>query len=124
MLGVDYSEKSTELALEISKERGLEDIDFVCADVIKGDPLCWAGEPFDVVLDKGTFDAISLSDEVLQDGRKMAEGYAEQIAKTVKPGGWFIITSCNWTEDELKKKIGGVGGIARPRETARKIYGS
>jgi len=112
MLGVDYSEKSIELAVDIAKERGLDgDIDFVCADVVRGDPMKWAGELFDVVLDKGTFDAISLSDELLEDGRKLAEGYTETIAQIVKPGKWFIITSCNWTEDELKMKLGGVGGI-------------
>jgi len=112
MLGVDYSEKSIELAVDIAKERRLDgDVEFVCADVVREHPMKWAGEPFDVVLDKGTFDAISLSDELLEDGRKLMEGYAEQIVQTVKPGKWFIITSCNWTEDELKRKLEGVGGI-------------
>ena len=114
MLGVDYSEKSIELAKDICKERELEgDIEFLCADVVRERPETWAGEPFDVVLDKGTFDAISLSDEVLPDGRKLAEGYAEKISQTVKPGKWFLITSCNWTEEELKRKIGGVGGMEK-----------
>ncbi|RPB24153.1 S-adenosyl-L-methionine-dependent methyltransferase [Terfezia boudieri ATCC MYA-4762] len=112
MLGVDYSEKSIELAIDIAKERGLDgDVEFVCADVVREDPMKWAGEPFDVVLDKGTFDAISLSDEVLEDGRKPAEEYAEKIVQTVKLGKWFIITSCNWTEDELKRKFVGVRGL-------------
>ncbi|KAF8418802.1 S-adenosyl-L-methionine-dependent methyltransferase [Tirmania nivea] len=112
MLGVDYSEKSIELAIDIAKERGLDgDVEFVCANVVIDDPMKWAGVPFDVVLDKGTFDAISLSGELLEDGRKLAEGYAEKIAQAVKPGKWFIITSCNWTEGELKRKLGGVGGL-------------
>lgn len=117
MLGIDYSEKSIDLAIDIAKERGLgEDVEFMCADVVRENPVEWAGEPFDVVLDKGTFDAISLSDELLEDGRKLEEGYAEKIAQTVKPGKWFIITSCNWTEDELKRKLGGVGGMITAKD--------
>ena len=111
MLGVDYSKKAVELAQEIARQRGLgEEVEFACVDVVRGDVTQWAGEGFDVVLDKGTFDAISLSDEELEDGRRLAEGYAEKIAQTVKVGKWFIITSCNWTEGELKTKVGGVGG--------------
>ncbi|KAF8466943.1 S-adenosyl-L-methionine-dependent methyltransferase [Kalaharituber pfeilii] len=112
MLGIDYSEKGVELAKEIARLRGLEkEVEFECVDVIKDDVQKWAGDGFDVVLDKGTFDAISLSDELLEDGRRIAAGYAEKVAQAVKPGKWFIITSCNWTEEELKEKLGCVGGL-------------
>ena len=113
MLGVDYSEKAIELATEISKERGLEEcIEFKCSNVVTEDYLKWAGQAFDVVLDKGTFDAFSLSDEQLEDGRRVADGYVQSIVQTVKPGKWFVITSCNWTEEELKRKFEGVGGMS------------
>lgn len=112
MLGVDYSENAIELAIEISKERGLEErIEFKCANIVTENHMKWAGQAFDVVLDKGTFDAISLSDELLEDGRRMADGYVQNIVQAVKPGKWFVITSCNWTEEELRRKIEGVGGV-------------
>ena len=109
---MDYSEKAIELAIEISKERGLEGcIEFKCANVVTEDHKKWAGQAFDVVLDKGTFDAICLCDELLEDGRRVADSYAQNIVQTVKPGRWFVITSCNWTEEELRRKIEGVGGM-------------
>ncbi|OLN81807.1 Protein-lysine N-methyltransferase EFM4, partial [Colletotrichum chlorophyti] len=57
---------------------------------------------WDVVLDKGTFDAICLSDEKDAQGRRICEGYRGRVLRLVKPGGLLLITSCNWTEEELK----------------------
>lgn len=56
---------------------------------------------WDVVLDKGTFDAISLSDERDALGRRVCEGYLGRVLRLVRPGGVFLVTSCNWTEAEL-----------------------
>ena len=56
---------------------------------------------FDIVLDKGTFDAISLADDA-QDTR-VCERYPDIVRRLVKKGGYLIVTSCNWTEDELVK---------------------
>ena len=57
---------------------------------------------FDVVLDKGTFDAISLSDEVdPETGQRAFMGYAARAEALVRPGGLLLVTSCNWTEQEL-----------------------
>jgi len=63
-------------------------------------------------LDKGTFDAICLSDEKDEQGRRICEGYKDRIAALVKPhGGLFIVTSCNWTEGELRAWfVEGTGG--------------
>ncbi|WYZ40507.1 hypothetical protein EsH8_IV_000848 [Colletotrichum jinshuiense] len=57
---------------------------------------------WDVVLDKGTFDAICLSDEKDAQGRRICEGYRGRVLRLVKPGGLLLITSCNWTEEELR----------------------
>ncbi|KAI5792433.1 S-adenosyl-L-methionine-dependent methyltransferase [Peziza echinospora] len=114
MLGVDYSEAGIELAKQIATQHGLEDgeVQFAVVDVIRDDVTQWAGEEgFDVVLDKGTYDAISLSGELLEDGRRLVEGYAEKVASAVKKGGWFVITSCNWTEEELVARLNGTGGL-------------
>ena len=64
---------------------------------------------FDVALDKGTFDAISLSDAIdPETGKRACERYAERVASLVKRGGLVLITCCNWTEEEL------VGWFTRP----------
>jgi EEF1A lysine methyltransferase 2 len=53
---------------------------------------------YDVCIDKGTYDAISLNpDNSLVQRQK----YKQSIGQLVKPFGLFIITSCNWTESEL-----------------------
>lgn len=57
---------------------------------------------WDVVLDKGTFDAVSLSDEKDENGRRICEGYRGRVLRLLRTGGVFLVTSCNWTEAELK----------------------
>lgn len=64
------------------------------------DLLTEALEPsaFSLVLDKGTYDAISLNPENNMDKRR---NYIKKVHELMKPNGIFIITSCNWTDDEL-----------------------
>ncbi|MCJ1307112.1 hypothetical protein MMC25_000758 [Agyrium rufum] len=69
----------------------------------------WESGGFDLVLDKGTFDAISLSEE--RDpatGQRICGLYAGRVERLVRKGGLLLVTSCNWTEEELKAWI--VGG--------------
>ncbi|RPA89104.1 hypothetical protein L873DRAFT_1755436 [Choiromyces venosus 120613-1] len=119
-VGVDYSDKAVSLAKGIAEERGVMDkVGFWTADVLALDGgEVWvpedggSGGGFDVCLDKGTFDAISLSDEALEDGRRVYEGYAEHVVKVMrKGGGLLVVTSCNWTEEELKGKILATDGM-------------
>lgn len=56
---------------------------------------------FDIVLDKGTFDAISLADNAK--ATRVCERYPDIARRLVRRGGFLIVTSCNWTEDELVK---------------------
>ncbi|KAK3495092.1 methyltransferase domain-containing protein [Neurospora hispaniola] len=57
---------------------------------------------WDLVLDKGTFDAVSLSDSRDARGRRICENYGARVLQLLRPGGFFLVTSCNWTEEELK----------------------
>ncbi|AEO57932.1 hypothetical protein MYCTH_2304739 [Thermothelomyces thermophilus ATCC 42464] len=60
------------------------------------------GQGWDLVLDKGTFDAVSLSGERDDKGRRVCEGYGERVLQLLRTGGIFLVTSCNWTEKELR----------------------
>ena len=111
MVGTDYSTKSIEFARQVAENKGLGkgsegEVEFAEWDILKSDPsellTREQTQGWDVVLDKGTFDAISLSDEKDAQGRRIVEGYKERIVPLMKKGGRLLITSCNWTEDELK----------------------
>jgi len=107
MVGIDYSPASVKLAKTIAEQREQE-VRFEVVDVIKDDltGADWVPQGgFDVVLDKGTFDAISLSGEALADGRRVVEAYPAKVAAAMKKGGWLVVTSCNWTEEELARRI-------------------
>lgn len=127
MMGVDYSEKSIEFARRIARDEreerekgdgevstGEGEIEFVTWDIMKEDPApkvlngAQAGG-WDIVLDKGTFDAISLSEETDADGKRIFEGYRERVLALVRDGGLAVVTSCNWTEEELIQWFVGKG---------------
>lgn len=80
-----------------------EEVTFEHFDILNNQPGPWLDSGFDIVLDKGTFDAISLSDEVNAQGRKVFETYGSKVEPLMKIGGFLVITSCNWTEEELRK---------------------
>ncbi|KAH7724721.1 Protein F29B9.1 [Aphelenchoides avenae] len=112
LCGVDYCDKAVELARRTAEtEKGPSDvtIEFKAADLIaeKTDPNLRGR--FDVVLDKGTWDAISLAG----DRTTRLKNYRRTVVdlfRTREPGvgteasaklGLFVIFSCNFTKDEL-----------------------
>ncbi|KAG6365030.1 hypothetical protein INS49_006636 [Diaporthe citri] len=112
-LGVDYSGESVALARQIAGSgavAGDDEVEFAEWDVLRGDygvVLSQAqGGGWDIVHDKGTFDAVSLSDEADARGRRVSEGYKARVVRLVRPGGLFLVTSCNWTEAELQGWFG------------------
>lgn len=120
MLGVDYSVGSVELARRIAREKNgvVGNVEFRVWDIMGEDP--WEGGEFDVVLDKGTFDAVSLSAEEDGRGRRVCEGYRARVEQLVKRGGVLLVTSCNWTEEELRGwfeggELGFEGRVGYPR---------
>ncbi|OQO03113.1 hypothetical protein B0A48_11368 [Cryoendolithus antarcticus] len=104
LVGVDYSATSVELARRIEEARQLDDgmgVRFEEWDMLVQPPGDWCGRGgFDVVLDKGTFDAISLmpreADEVA-----VSDVYRRTAEGLVKTDGLLVVTSCNWTKVEL-----------------------
>ncbi|KAH7136078.1 S-adenosyl-L-methionine-dependent methyltransferase [Dendryphion nanum] len=112
LVGIDYSSSSISLAKQIlaTKPSPYSSIQFHEWDILTQTPGPWVPNGgFDVVLDKGTFDAISLSEEKDERGRRVCEGYAERVAGLVAKGGRCLITSCNWTEEELRGWFEGEG---------------
>lgn len=117
LTGIDYSEGSTRLSRSIETQRreALPDeideeeemvnpveVEWRTGDLLRDD----LNEEWDLVLDKGTFDALCLSQEVVEEkgGRLPSAVYPEQVAKLVKTGGFFLITSCNFTEEEIRRR--------------------
>ncbi|OAA58798.1 hypothetical protein ISF_06581 [Cordyceps fumosorosea ARSEF 2679] len=120
LAGVDYSAHSIRLASQIAAAASTQEppssfaIRFVECDLLHGPPLSSllpAPNTFDVVLDKGTFDAISLSDATDDRDRRACEGYRARVLPLLPVGGLFLITSCNWTEDELRGWFVGGEGV-------------
>lgn len=116
---MDYSAESVALARQIAGSgavAGDDEVEFAEWDVLRGPygAVLGAGgqegqeegRGWDVVHDKGTFDAVSLSDEADAHGRRVSEGYKARVVRVVRPGGLFLVTSCNWTEAELEGWFG------------------
>ena len=118
LVGVDYSEASIDLCRQLATQKGYplgpsfdgsRSLEFAIWDIMRTPPRQEWVEGFDVVLDKGTFDAVSLSGEVDEQGKRLCEGYRERVEKLVKKGGYVLVTSCNWTEEELGEWFTGGG---------------
>ena len=109
LVGVDYSETSVQLARRIASQKGIEACRFERWDLLADPPGNWLGERFDVVLDKGTFDAISLM-AANADGLHPCDVYRQNVVPLVKAGCFLSITSCNWTKDELIEWLAPDGG--------------
>ncbi|KAI1705108.1 methyltransferase domain-containing protein [Ditylenchus destructor] len=106
LCGLDYSEKAIELCRKTSNQQleGKEapEIDFQTADILSDlnetqSQLC---HRYDVVLDKGTWDAISLNGDRML---RLAQ-YRSAVLSLFRGSGekrYFVIFSCNFTRDEL-----------------------
>ena len=96
--GVDYSEGAIELARKIAQKDEC-DIRFDTLDLLDRNVVeekfhaC-----FKIVVDKGTFDAISLSETAAKD----KVSYVENVSQMLVSEGLLLITSCNWTQSELE----------------------
>ncbi|TKY87282.1 hypothetical protein EX895_003959 [Sporisorium graminicola] len=116
LVGIDYSPASIELARSIAAKRGgdCERVHFSTADLLDSDSVqnlytlpktqLDAEEGWDLVCDKGTLDAIALSSQPVN-GALPIDLYSNAVHTLVKKGGIFLITSCNFTEQELATRF-------------------
>ncbi|KAK4925159.1 hypothetical protein LTR28_012287, partial [Elasticomyces elasticus] len=82
--------KASPAADDVNKEteltHPLQPIRFEKWDLLTEEPGAWLADGFDAVLDKGTFDAISLSAETDAEGRRICESYRDRVTPLVKTG--------------------------------------
>lgn len=126
LVGVDYSESAVVLANTIAESRqakisykvrhrlnsysvlrleGNVSVQFIIQTM---DVLSEGGvdsedhEKYDLLLDKGTFDAISLMEDF---GSAVRERYLKATSSLLKEDGLFLIATCNWTINEIMQHM-------------------
>lgn len=105
LMGIDYSTNAIELSKSIAADQEL-DIEYSVLDLLSSENIqeVLGSRQFDIVHDKGTYDAISLHPD---DPQSKREAYISNVHKMLDNEGLFILTSCNWTEDELLRSFTG-----------------
>ena len=117
--GVDYSPGAVALARKIASQEECE-ATFSTLDILDSELVSAEFKArFKIVIDKGTFDAVSLSENSLRD----RERYVASVATMLQPGGIFMITSCNWTESELIKHFSAAFSLLETVPTPTFTFG-
>ena len=119
LYGIDYSPDSIEFAKMIieSKEKKYDkkfNINLFCEDINTKNKII--NEKFDVIHDKGSFDAYMMNKD------NTLDNYHNYIKSYSKNGTTFIITSCNNTRDELKNKFPLEKGFQYVEEIKNKTF--
>ncbi|XP_064370429.1 EEF1A lysine methyltransferase 2 isoform X2 [Dromaius novaehollandiae] len=95
LTGIDYSPSAIQLSEQVKEKEGMSNIKFQVEDFLAPSAEL---SGFQICIDKGTFDAISLNPENAAGKRKE---YVRSLCSVLQPEGFFLITSCNWTKEEL-----------------------
>lgn len=105
LTGADYSENAIELASQIAKDQQMN-INYVVLDLLDQADVeqKFGNQPFDIIHDKGTYDAISLHPDNPQEKRNK---YISILHSLAAADGLLILSSCNWTEIELVTALKG-----------------
>lgn len=101
-VGVDYSPDSVAFAQHIAEiQYPNEPYSFQQADILAKDPF--SSSTFDLIMDKGTLDAIALNQDPLPQfaGKIGMQVYPQQVERLMHANSVLLITSCNFTEQEL-----------------------
>ncbi|XP_023371405.1 EEF1A lysine methyltransferase 2 [Otolemur garnettii] len=93
--GIDYSPSAIQLSGSIIEKEGLSNIKLKVEDFLNPSTKL---SGFHICIDKGTFDAISLNPDNAVEKRKQ---YVRSLSRVLRVKGFFLITSCNWTKEEL-----------------------
>lgn len=105
LTGVDYSANAIELAKRIAADQDMN-ISYAVVDLLDANDIAdkFGGKKFDIVHDKGTYDAISLHPDNAAEKRLI---YIQRLHDLTTDGGLLILSSCNWTESELSTSLSG-----------------
>jgi SAM-dependent methyltransferase len=96
LYGMDYSERSIELAGEVVSEKlNTDEIRLYVDDLSSPSTELTDLNSFDLIHDKGTFDAY------MSDKSHKADIYLDYVFAKSNNMGVFFITSCNFTKHEL-----------------------
>lgn len=99
LTGIDYSENAIELSKEIARDQKI-DINYKLVDLLSAASVeeKLGGQQFDIIHDKGTYDAISLHPNNPTEKRN---AYIDNMYRICAEDGLLIVSSCNWTDEEL-----------------------
>lgn len=92
LTGIDYSPDSIQLSQNIAKSRQIEGLSLQVLDFLNQVPPDTPSEGWDILLDKGTYDAIALGPKDSSSGKSPAANYPSRVKLLLKPGGFFLIT--------------------------------
>lgn len=98
VVGIDYSSDAIRLAESIAETHDFHELRFHLFDFLGGNLDELPGRPaegWDLVMDKGTFDAMALMEKDMN-GVAPSHVYPERVASIVKPGGYFLITCASF----------------------------
>ncbi|KAL4640957.1 Methyltransferase-like protein 10-like [Arapaima gigas] len=95
LTGIDYSAASIELSKCILEKEGIFGVTLKEMDFLRSPEDL---RSFDLCIDKGTFDAITLNADSVMDNKAC---YTTTLRRALRIGGFFVITSCNWTKEQL-----------------------
>jgi EEF1A lysine methyltransferase 2 len=95
LTGLDYSPDAVRLARMIAPTRDSEQVAFHVCDFLNELPPPVQGRAdalagWDLLLDKGTYDAIALGEDV--SGTSPVAAYPTRTSKLLRDGGFFLIT--------------------------------
>lgn len=116
LVGADYSEAACVLANSVAQKldhgskiafRQMDVLDESCNPSGTG---TISNDQFDIICDKGTFDAICLNPDSSLQLADIHKKYRALIHRVLKPDGVICIASCNWTRDELIKIFSSTDG--------------
>jgi len=101
LTGVDYSASAVELADAIATNRKAA-ITYKTLDLLSDAADNIGHQKYNLLLDKGTYDAISLMEDF---GPTLRQRYLSTTSEMLEEDGLFLIATCNWTREEIIKHM-------------------